>query len=342
MKNQFSTKRMLQVVLATAMIGAATCQGWASVQSSSEVWVGSASPAQGTGGSASRMSMFSLRMIRPIETAGVVSTLLNTVLTDTNCTWTDHQFGTAGLAAYAEFDNGWMADIADCSAANHSLTLAGALANTVAEGSHYRVHKHCTIASVFGPNNEAGLKSGFNPSTADNILLEIPQTQQVITIFYYDDGTFHGWLDATFSAAGNLIIYPEQGVLIRRRVATDLNVYLAGPVKVGPTVVPVDVGNNLVGTLKSATSLTLPALNLYTGDPGTGLASGSNPSGSDNLLVVQPNGSTATYFFYSDSSYQGWLDASFNVADGVQIAPGSAFFIRRKGPNAFNWTIPAE
>jgi hypothetical protein len=205
------------------------------------------------------------------------------------------------------------------------------------------VRKHCTIASIFGANNEAGLKSGLNLSTTDNILLVIPETQVVTTVFYYDDGTFHGWFDAAFNSADNLIVYPEQAIMVLRRVATDLNVFLAGPVKLGSAVVTVDVGNNLVGTLKSATALTLSALNLYTGDPATGLASGLNLSASDNLMVLRPDGSVATYFFYNDSSYQGWFDASFTPADAVPIAPGTGFFIRRRAPNAaFNWTIPAE
>lgn len=341
MKNGFMNKSVLQVVLA-GVVGAAYPAA-ATVQTSSEVWVGSSSTVHGNAGTGSRVSMFAQRMVRPLETAGVVSGIQSAVLTDTNSTWAEGQYGTKGVPAYVAFDNGWMVDIADCSAANHCLNLAGGVGNTAAVGSHYKIQKHFTVASMFGTNNEAGLKSGLNPTAADNVLLEIPQTQQVLTIFYYDDGTYHGWLDATFAPADNLIIYPEQGVMVRRRLATDVNVYLAGPVKVGSSVVTVDVGNNLVGTLKSASTVTLSGLNLYTGDPATGLASGLNPIGSDNVLVVKADGSTSTYFFYKDSSYQGWLDAAFNPADAAQIAPGSAFFIRRKTPNtAFNWTIPAE
>ena len=342
MKNEFMNKTMLEAVLVGGITAAACC-AQASVTTSSEVWVGTSSLVQGNGGSGSKVSMFSQRMVRPLVTAGVVSSIQSATLVDTNSTWAEGQFGTQGVAAYVEFDNGWMADIAGCSAANHCLTLAGGLGSAVSAGNSYRIHQHFTISTMFGTNNEAGLKSGLNPTAADNILIQVPQTQQILTVFYYDDGTYHGWLDATFSPADNLIIYPELGVMIRRRLATDVNVYLAGPVKVGSTVVTVDVGNNLVGTLKSASAMTLSSLNLYTGNPTTGMASGFNPTAADNLLVVRPDGSTATYFFYQDSSYQGWLDAAFNPADSAQINPGSAFFIRRKAPNAaFNWTIPAE
>jgi hypothetical protein len=342
MKNGFMNKAVFQMVLATGIVGSAAFQAAATVTTSSEVWVGTTSTVHGNGGSGSKVSMFAQRMIRPLATAGVASGVQSAVLVDTNSTWVDSQFGTKGIPSYVEFDNGWMADIADCSAANHCLNLAGSLGGAAATGSKYRVRQHFTVSSMFGTNNEVGLKSGLNPTSADNILVEIPQTQQVVTIFYYDDGTYHGWLDATFAPADNRIIYPEQGVMVRRRLATDANVYLAGPVKLGTSVVTIDIGNNLVGTLKSATSLTLPALNLYTGDSTTGFASGLNPTTSDNFLVVRADGSSSTYFFYNDGTYHGWLDAAFNPADSAQIAPGSAFFIRRKASPAFNWTIPAE
>ena len=343
MNNLLNNKSLLQILLVTGLTGAAANPAAAMVQSSSEAWVGTSSTIQGNGGSSSKVSVFSQRMVRPLESAGTVSLVQNAVLTDTNSTWSDSQFGTKGVPAYVEFDNGWMADIVDCSAANHTLTLAGSLGSAAATGDAYRIRKHFTVASMFGTNNETGLKAGLNPNSSDNVLLQVPQTQQTLVIFYYDDGTYHGWLNASFLPADNQIIYPEQGVMVRRRVAQDASLYLVGPVKVGTTVVTIDSGYNLVGTLKSAAPLTLSQLNLYSGNPATGLASGLNPSSSDNLLVVQPNGSTATYFYYNDGTYQGWLDGLFNLATTVQISPGTAFFIRRKAANApFNWTIPAE
>jgi hypothetical protein len=102
-----------------------------------------------------------------------------------------------------------------------------------------------------------------------------------------------------------------------------------------------------VGTLKSLSSLSLAALNLYTGNPATGLAYGLNPNLGDNLLVVQPDGSTATYFYYKNDSVvggpEGWADAAFNFVPDVQIKAGSAFFVLRKAQQGgFTWTIPAE
>jgi hypothetical protein len=343
MNHYFRTKPILPLLLASGIVTGAAFTSKAAVKTSSETWIGTSTTIQGNGGTGTKITQFAQRMVAPVETAGSVCLLQNETLSDTNSAWADGQFGTNGAPAYVEFDNGWMADIANCSGSMHCLTLAGGLGGAVSTGNSYRIHKHFTIASMFGTNNEAGLASGLNPSSTDNIILVNPQTQRNLIIFYYNDGTYHGWLNSSFMPADNQIIYPEQWVMVRRHVVQDTSLYLVGPVKTGTAVVTVDSGFNLVGTLKSATAMNLSALNLYTGDTTTGLASGLNPSSSDNLLVAQPNGTTAIYFYYNDGTYQGWVDGAFNPAPNAQIAPGTAFFIHRKAANApFNWTIPAE
>jgi hypothetical protein len=99
-----------------------------------------------------------------------------------------------------------------------------------------------------------------------------------------------------------------------------------------------------LGTLKSLSSVTLSNLNLFTGDSTTGVVGGLNSSRADNLIVVEPNGTVVTYFYYYNPGiYQGWLNAAgFTVSGGVPIPPGSAFFINRQAPGAFSWTIPKE
>ena len=318
--------------------------GYATVQTVSPVWICAGTSIQGNGGAGSKYTVFSQRMVQPMASAGSVSTLQNSTLTDTNANWGNGQFGTNGVPAYVEFDNGWMADIADSSANSHSLVLAGALGGVVSTGDAYRIRPHFTIANLFGTNNETGLKPGSNPAQADNILVLIPETQQTMTIFYFSNTTIHGWFRADFTAADNQVIYPEQGVMVRRIAPGNLNLYLCGAVKSGAAVVPIDQGLNLVGTLQSKTNLPLSALNLYTGNPLTGISSGLNLSVSDNLLMLQPDGSSTIYFYYKDSKgNEGWLDAVFNSAATVPINAGSAFFIRRRPPNgSFNWSLPTQ
>jgi hypothetical protein len=313
-------------------------------ESFSPIWIGSDTLIRGTAtGTDSRTTFFSQRMVLPVLYAGTVSSVQDTALNDTNGTWTLSQFGNGGVPAYAEFNNGTMADIAS-STGSKSLSMAGTLSGLASPGDSYRIRGHFTIASLFGTNNETGLQSGGNTAQADNIMVVIPGTQRTLTIFYYDDGVSHGWLTADYTPADNLLVYPEQGLLVRRVAAGDRDLYLCGPIKVGVTVAPVQPGYNLVGTLKSLSPVSLGALNLYTGDPATGLASGGNTVDSDTLLVVQPDGTTATYFYYKDTQgNEGWLDANYNLSADVLINPGSSFFIHRLPASAgFNWTIPAE
>ena len=130
-----------------------------------------------------------------------------------------------------------------------------------------------------------------------------------------------------------------------RRVAPGYaNLFLCGPIQPGVIIAPIEPGFNLVGTLKSSDRLTLDSLNLYTGDPKTGVASGLNLTASDDLFVVQPNGVTGAFFYFNDSRGQtGWRDSLYNPAGSTLISPGSAFIIKRQPANgSFNWTIPAE
>jgi len=204
------------------------------------------------------------------------------------------------------------------------------------------------VASLLGTNNETGLLSGPNPAQADNVLIYMPETQTTLTVFYYSNPSFtswQGWVRAdTFTPAPDQVVYPEEGVMVRRIVASDAHLYLCGPIKLGVSLAPVQPGYNLLGTLKSLSSVSLSNLNLYTGDATTGMVGDLNPSLADNLIVVQPDGSVTTYFYYHNPEvYQGWVNAGgFTLANDVQIPAGSAFFINRQAPGAFTWTIPAE
>ena len=313
------------------------------LESASPVWIGSATPLLGNTGSGTKFTTFSQRMVLPVLYAGTVSSLQNTALTDANAAWSNTQFGSTNNPTYAEFDNGYMVDIAG-TASSQSLSLAGSISGLVSPGDNYRVRQHFTVASLFGTNNETGLKAGLNPTQADTILLVIPETQQTMTIFYFSNAVSQGWYRADYSPAGDQVVYPEQGVMVRRIVPGDVNLYVCGPIKTGVTVVPVAPGFNQMGTLKSLSSMTLNTLNLYSGNPTTGLASGLNLTVSDNLLVVRPDGSTASYFYFKNNiGQEGWLDSLFNPAGNTSIPAGSAFFVKRQPANgSFNWTIPAE
>jgi hypothetical protein len=151
-------------------------------------------------------------------------------------------------------------------------------------------------------------------------------------------------LHGNLTPADNEVIYPEEGVQVVRKVPGDVELYACGPIKTGVTVAPILPGYNLVGTLKSLSSLNLNALNLYTGDATTGLASGLTPSQSDNLLMIKPDGTSTTFFYYNRPGvFAGWVDGSLHLAGNVPVPAGSAFFIKRlNAAGSLNWVIPAE
>ncbi len=310
-------------------------------QTASNPWIGAASFVQGNGGSGSKVSLFSMLMANPTEYAGIVSSLGLATLTDTNALWTDGQFNGTNGRFFLEFVSGWSADITNTVATSQTLNLSDDLRAVVEPGESYRIRRHLTVGTVFGPTNSASLYSGLNPSTADNVLLQIPETQQVLTLFYSTLSTLPGWRNSTYGTAANQVIYPEQAVMVRRKLGTDLNLYFVGVLKNGAMVCPVFPGYNLVGTLKSLTSVKVRDLNLYTGNPLTGIAGGLNPTTADNLQFIEADGAVTTLFFYSTA--QEWRDTKYQSAGDRLISPGSAFFLWRKSPrSAFNWLIPGE
>jgi len=210
-------------------------------------------------------------------------------------------------------------------------------------GSASRVRKHLTIADIFGKNNGAGLQAGPNSSQADNILLQVPQTQQVLTFFYSNVPGFTGWYSDTYVAAGGVVVYPGAGLMVRAKTNRGGTVYLVGSAKEGPTLAAVYPGYNLLGTLKSQRSLKLSELNLYTGDATTGISAGPNSATGDILILMHADGTTATYFYSNVTGFTGWYDTTYTASANVLVSPGSVFFLQRKAPrSAFYWTIPAE
>jgi hypothetical protein len=131
--------------------------------------------------------------------------------------------------------------------------------------------------------------------------------------------------------------------MVRSKTSQNTFAYMHGSAKEGVNLTPVYTGFNLVGTLKGDRSLKLSELNLYTGDAGTGIGAGSNPAAADNLILIRPDTTTATYFYSDYPGFIGWYDTAFKVSADVVVPAGSAFFIQRKAPRgAFYWTVPAE
>lgn len=316
------------------------------IETISESFVGSAVtiPGLDTGSEpgTERIGLFSLRAVRPAIYAGKVSSVGSITITDAGANWAAAQFNGRG-ALYAEFDSGVEADIQQVSFASKTLSFSGPLPPSVTPGTPFRIREHHTVAKLFGTVNQAGLLAGANSDVAEQIMHFLPESQRARIYFYLNFNGLTGWVQQDYSAASNIVIYPEQGLMIKRRTAAALTLSWSGPLKSSRSLVPVFPGHNLVGIYNRSTPVRLDQLNLVTGDPVTGFASAAHADTADNVLTRNPDGSNTRYFYLSFNGLEGWYDSAYGAAGHVTIAPGTAFWLYRRPPaENFNWTLNAQ
>jgi len=317
--------------------------GEAAVESVSTHFVSTATSIAANAAPGSRVTMFSLPGVTPVAAAGRLTAVATTTIQDANANWTTGKFNGNNGAYYIEFDSGFRMDIVGTDAATKTLTVSGVQTSMVAPGMRYRIRRHLTVADIFGRNDEAGLTPAANSADGDNILIHVPQTQQLLTIFYSNVPGFAGWYFDNYTPAANLVVSPEAGLMVRNKSSRALTMYFNGAAKEVSTLSPIYPGYNLIGTLKAQHGISLSQLGLFTGDPNTGLASGQNPSAADNLILLNADGSTRTFFYSDYPGFDGWYDTGFLPSANAIIPPGSAFFVQRKTPrSAFYWLIPGE
>jgi len=303
----------------------------------------------GTGGTSSTAISFKgLGLTRPVEYQGAAEAVTANTVTDDQATWTDNQFNGANGAFYLEISSGPGAgttyDITATSAANKRITLAQNLATGItaspASPVSFKIRRHWTIASVFGANNEGGLGAGQDASTADVIQL---WNGVGYDGFYYQSGAAIGgvgWRSPSdvFANAGGRVIYPDDGLVIRRKQSGAAAVVLMGAVKTGQTSFPIQPGTNIVANACAA-PVTLGSSGLQA----SGLAAGGDASAADLVLIWNGQGYEG-YYYQSGSPIGGvgWRSGSdvFADASGTQIPVGAAVIIKRRLPNGFDWKLP--
>jgi uncharacterized protein (TIGR02597 family) len=304
--------------------------------------------ATGNGGSGNpTLSFKGLGMTRAVEYQGSAESVGTNTLTDNEATWTDNQFNGTNGAYFVEITSGPGAgtiyDIQTTTAATKTLTLVQNLAGGITAPVSFKIRKHWTLATVFGPNNEGGLTGG-DSATADKILV---QNGSSFDSYYYQTSGAGGvgWRKDGEPAvdASATVFVPEEGLIVRRNQSAGANIVLMGAVKTGQTSIPILPGNNLVGNVYAA-NLTLQSSGLYTGNPTTGLASGDEASTSDQVLLWNGGGYTTYYFQTAPlaAGGSGWRNANdvFADASATVIPVGYSMFVKRSNGAAFNWVVP--
>lgn len=337
------SSRKLQIWTVTACVCLAAIHVKAAISAVSESFVASATLIRGNKGSGVHPTAFSLQSVQPVLASGTISSVSGATITDANAAWTDDEFNGAKGLHYVEFSSGLKVDIADTLAATKNLVLADEVQGVLRRGESYRVRKHTTLADIFGSANEAGVRPGNNSAVSDDILLFLPDLQRTLTVFYANVPGFEGWYRADYTPASDQVLYPDQGLIVQRKMPGDLVLYRSGPAAQGLNSIPILPGFNLVGTGTAVKNLTLAEMNLVSGTAETGLRSGRNSVEADNLIVFNPDGSSTTFFHVNVPGFEGWYTSAYAPANDVVIPAGSAFFLRRKAPGeAFEWNTPID
>lgn len=307
-----------------------------------------------------KLSLVSPTVTQPISWQGAIATVTGTgsgvgattTITVAGTPWTASQFNGAAGNFYVEIvtvlpnthTTGALAVISATTA--NSITVAGNLTspNVFAQvADSIRIRKEMTFNDTLGATNAAGLLSTDDPATADEVL--VYDGAASVSYYYYigDVSNPAGWYNSTsFLPAGNVVIGPHQGMVIKRKAAGALSFTANGAVKTGNTLFPVVNGLNVLGTV-SAQGLTLAASGLYTGSATTGVKPSDDPATADELTIYS-GANQGNYYYYSGdvSNLAGWYGSvTFLPAGNVVLQPGAAFVLNRKGGPAFNWSLPS-
>lgn len=295
-------------------------------------------------------SYLATNMTRPtvyrsvIPAAGVSAPGSPTVLTFPASTFTAGQFTGTGNACYIEFLNTANAGVISDITANttNTITLADDVSALLTAGTTtFKIRPHWTIGTVFGVNNSAGLLGGTSAAAADNIQIQ-NATTGVKAIYFYNT-TANQWRQ-NFSDATNVVIPPDVGIIVERKVTSAVSFTLVGEVKLGNSELAIVGGAptqnvNIVPNPYPLASVTLANSNLFTGNTTTGVAGGTSAAAADTLGIFNSATGIITTYFYNTTALQ-WRN-NFTDASNVVIPEGASVIITRKaGRPSFNWYVP--
>ncbi|MDW8343937.1 MAG: TIGR02597 family protein [Verrucomicrobiae bacterium] len=303
-------------------------------------------------GTTSVLSYLGLGLTQLVVKQGRITGAASNELVDALASWSDDQYNGASGPHFIEITSGPYAGLVDDIVKTVGATKKIYTANNLASlglanitNQTYRIRKHWTIASVFGPTNQAGLQGGTSAAMADNVL--VPDQSGALVTYWYKTGGFPpgtGWrkgANASIDVANDPIYFGD-GVVVRRRVGPSVTVKLLGAVKLGRSILPLSQGDTFMSN-PFAANLTLNTSGLYTTNVATGLKGGNSAGNADNVLLpTGPNGTLEIYWF-KDSGFPpgtGWrkgADAVTNVGT-TPLGIAQGFVVRRKAPNAaFDW-----
>ena len=282
----------------------------------------------------------------------ITSDANSAVLTDSNANNTANAYAATDAAGNPSYfvqiisgaNEGLILDIVANNA--NTYTTGSDLTGLVSSGDRYAIKAYLTLSDVFGANNEAGLTSGGDPSNSDLIYLMSTDGAASYATYYYQTDTLgflggDGWrvVGNSNTDMSNVVVAPDDGLMVRRISAGDLSVVVSGSVNVAKHSRDLPAGFSLVA-YPFPVDVTLGDSGIYTSS--NGYVSGGDSSNSDVVYIIGSDGIFKSYYYQTDSlgflGGNGWRlvgDTNTDVADTV-ISRNSSVIVLHRG-NGLAW-----
>tara|TARA_B110001450_G_scaffold209146_1_gene200023 strand:+ start:261 stop:1322 length:1062 start_codon:yes stop_codon:yes gene_type:complete len=290
----------------------------------------------------------------PSASGALTDAPTSTVATNSGAAYTVGEFaGTdaAGNAThYLQFESdGLIVDIV----ANDATTITAGtdLTGLAASGDAYVVKEHMTLADAFGDSG-SGLTSGANSITSDLLYIMSSDGQGSFATYYVQtDPTGlgflggDGWRQVGASNSldmSNVVIGPDDGVIVSRSASGDVNIVVAGSVNVIDHQRDLPSGFSMV-SYPYPVDVTLDDSNIYSAT--NGYVSGANSNTSDLVYVLGSEGLYTTYYRQTDPTGLGFLGGdgwrqigSSNSEDkGSTVIPAGSSIIIKHSSTGLAW-----
>jgi len=205
-----------------------------------------------------------------------------------------------------------------------------------------------TVADIFGSNNEAGLASGANDSSATTIKLVNSSGSTGSAIFRNNSNQ---WQQASSNTAGTIEIGRGRAFILENKSgSTDYFLLVGTGTNVAPPVVNI-AAEAPVALVTTGRTTATPIASIVSGTPtttpsaATHFKAASRVADADQIIVppLAP-GSPNEVYYYNPNARGGasWMKGNLKV-NGETIPAGRGFFIRKgNGSTLTEWTPPAE
>jgi hypothetical protein len=284
---------------------------------------------------------------KPVQASGTLSEdPTSAIATNAGASYTADEFAgtdaSGNATHYLQFTaDGLIVDIVGNTAT--TITVDNDLTGLASAGDAYVVKKYCTIADVFGAANEAGLSAGANSGSSDLVyIMSSDGAGSFATYYPQDDPTDSffggdGWRVVGDNATdqSDVVIGPDDGIIVARGVAGDIDIVVSGSVNVVDHQRGLPTGFSLV-SYPYPVDVTLDDSNIYTAS--NGYVSGANSGASDLVYVLNSDGVYTTYYRQDDPTDSffggdGWRVVGDNATDkgAVVIPAGSSIIIQHRG-----------